>query len=90
MAPAQWLAESSRNHHYQTSINTFLRKYVVGLDMPVGVSGWAVVKARLEAVFVWDDLSREVPGASVSIHSHRGVVAISRLWDENHCCTRQK
>jgi hypothetical protein len=38
----QWFGESSRNHHFTTSVNTFMRKYLVGLDQPFGESNWAV------------------------------------------------
>ena len=30
----QWIDESSRDHHYMTSINTFFRKYVVTAPFP--------------------------------------------------------
>jgi len=73
---AQWMGESSRNHHYQTSINTFLRKYVVGLTMPPGVTGWAVVKVRPEVAGLPLSLSKEIPGASLSLDTHRGPLSL--------------
>lgn len=71
----QWLAESSRNHHYQASINTFLRKYVVGLDQPTGTAGWATVRFRPEAAATLPaDLAAALPGASVTLNTHRGRI----------------
>jgi hypothetical protein len=67
----QWVDESSRNHHYSASINTFLRKYLAGLDQPQGYSAWEVVKCRPEAA-LWGAL---LPSASASLQSHRGLVA---------------
>ena len=61
--------ETSRDHHYRASINTFLRKYVAGLDMKPGASGWSTVLVRPEAAHT------AVPSASASIESHRGTVA---------------
>ena len=36
----QWVDESSRDHHYSASINTFMRKYLAGLDQPLGSAGF--------------------------------------------------
>ena len=77
----QWLAESSRNHHYQVHIHTILRKYFAGLQMPRGGSAWDVVKARPEAALLHRSahpaLSKQLPAAAVSLYSHRGRVAVS-------------
>jgi hypothetical protein len=71
----QWLDESSRDHHYQASINTFLRKYVVGLDQPDGSFGWSTVRFRPEpAANLPDGLAVALPGAAVSIATHRGQI----------------
>ena len=77
----QWLDESSRGHHYQASINTFLRRYVAGLDMPEGIGGWSVVKVRPEASLLPPDLADEIPGASASSATHRGLVRAG--WHRN-------
>ena len=69
----QWIDESSRNHHYSASINTFLRKHLAGLDMPEGSNSWEVVKCRPEAVH-WPHL---LPTASAVLHSKRGLVSCS-------------
>lgn len=69
----QWLAESSRDHHYSATINTYLRKYVAGLDQPVGSNAWHVVKCRPEPIF-WPEL---LPTASVMLHSRRGDLGCS-------------
>jgi alpha-L-rhamnosidase len=74
---SQWVDESSRSHHYQTSISTFLRKYVVGLDMPDGAAAWSVVKARPEAALLSPKLGSLLPGAAATISSHRGIVSVS-------------
>lgn len=71
----QWVAESSRNHHYSASINTFLRKYLAGLDQPVGSNAWSIVKCRPEAAF-WPEL---LPTATAALHSRRGAVRCS--WE---------
>ena len=77
----QWLHESSRGHHYQASINTFLRRYVAGLDMPEGIGGWSVVKVRPEASLLPADLADEIPGAAASSATHRGLVHTA--WRRN-------
>ena len=64
----QWLDESSRDHHYSASINTFLRKKLAGLDQPAGSYNWATVKCRPEAAF-WPEL---LPSASAELQSRRG------------------
>ena len=69
----QWLDESSRDHHYTASINTFLRKYLGGLDQPLGAAGWRVVKCRPEAAY-WPDM---LPTASVAVGTQRGLVGCS-------------
>eukprot|EP01079_Euglenida_sp_SAG-EU17-18_P005441 gene5441-971_t len=84
----QWLAESSRNHHYQTSINTFLRKYVAGLSMPRHASGWSFVSVRPEAALLPPEMAEEIPSAAVSIESHRGVVATSWERRQRDCESR--
>jgi hypothetical protein len=66
----QWLDESSRDHHYSASINTFLRKSLTGLDMPRGASAWSAVKCRPEAAF-WPEL---LSTASAKLNSRRGPV----------------
>ena len=66
----QWLDESSRDHHYSASINTFLRKKLAGLDQPPGTYGWATVKCRPEAAF-WPEL---LPSASAKLQSRRGTL----------------
>jgi len=74
----QWLDESSRNHHYQASINTFLRKHVVGLDMPLGASAWSAVSVRPYAALpLPDDLAAALPHARVTVTAHRGVLEVS-------------
>ena len=65
--------ETSRDHHYRAAINTFLRKYVAGLDMPSGKHDWSVIKARPEAAH------STLSSASVVIETHRGVVHTS--WE---------
>ena len=69
----QWVDESSRNHHYSASINTFLRKFVAGLDQPRGSAAWAVVKCRPEAAL----LPTLLPAASATVRSARGLVGCS-------------
>ena len=69
----QWIDESSRNHHYSASINTFLRKYVAGLDQPRGGAAWAVVKCRPEAAL----LPTLLPAASAAVRTARGLVGCS-------------
>lgn len=44
----QWIAESSRDHHYQASINTCLRKYMVTTD----ASAWRFLRIRPEAALL--------------------------------------
>jgi alpha-L-rhamnosidase len=75
----QWLDESSRNHHYQASIHTFLRKYVVGLDMPSGASAWSTVIVRpYAALSLPSDLAAAIPYARISTESYRGTITV--LW----------
>ena len=69
----QWLDESSRDHHYSASINTFLRKYLAGLDQPHGATAWETVKCRPEAAF-WPEL---LSTASARLISRRGQLACS-------------
>jgi hypothetical protein len=66
----QWVDESSRDHHYSASINTFLRKMLAGLDQPHGRSAWEVVRCRPAAIF-WPSL---LPTASATLRSRRGAV----------------
>ncbi len=74
----QWLDESSRNHHYQASINTFLRKHVAGLDMPPGASAWSAVTVRpFAALPLAGDLAAALPHARATVAAHRGVVEVS-------------
>ncbi len=76
----QWLDESSRNHHYQASINTFLRKHVVGLDMPLGAAAWSTVAVRpFAALPLADDLVAALPHARATVAAYRGVVEVS--WE---------
>ena len=63
--------ETSRDHHYRASINTFLRKYVAGLDMAAGTRGWSTVKVRPEAAHL---RTAEFSSASASIETYRGTV----------------
>ncbi len=69
----QWVDESSRSHHYSASINTFLRKYLAGLDQPRGGAAWVVVKCRPEAAL----LPTLLPAASAAVRSPRGLVGCS-------------
>jgi hypothetical protein len=69
----QYLDESSRDHHYSASINTFLRKYLAGLDQPRGSVAWSVVKCRPEASL----LPTLLPAASAIVRSARGLVGCS-------------
>ena len=74
----QWLDESSRNHHYQASINTFLRKHVAGLDMPQVAAAWSTISVRPYAALPLPaDLSLALPHARVTVDSHRGVIEVS-------------
>ena len=69
----QWVDESSRSHHYSASINTFLRKYLAGLDQVRGSVAWAVVKCRPEASL----LPTLLPTASATVRTARGLVGCS-------------
>ena len=69
----QWVDESSRSHHYSASINTFLRKFLAGLDQVRGGAAWAVVKCRPEAAL----LPTLLPAASATVRSARGLVGCS-------------
>ena len=71
----QWVDESSRDHHYSASINTFLRKYLAGLDQPDGSQAWSVVRCRPEAAH-WP---RMLGTASATLKSGRGTVGCA--WD---------
>jgi len=73
----QWFDESSRDHHFSASINTFLRKYLGGLDQPYGKSGWDVIRVRPEAAHHPELLD----SASVELRSRRGTI---------HCAWRAK
>ena len=74
----QWLDESSRSHHYQASINTFLRKHVAGLDMPAGAAAWGAVAVRPYAALpLPSDLERALPHARATLRAHRGVIEVS-------------
>ena len=74
----QWLDESSRNHHYQASINTFMRKYVAGLSMPQNASAWSYVDVRPYAALpLSSDITTAVPYARVTVQAHRGIVEVS-------------
>ena len=74
----QWLDESSRNHHYQAGINTFLRKHVAGLDMPLGAAAWSSVAVRPYAALPLPaDLAAALPHARVTVESHRGTLQVS-------------
>lgn len=74
----QWLDESSRNHHYQASVHTFLRKHVVGLDMPQGAAAWSAVAVRPYAALpLAADLSAALPFARATVAAHRGVLEVS-------------
>jgi len=74
----QWLDESSRNHHYEASINSFLRKHVAGLDMPVGAAAWSAVAVRPYAALpLAADIAAAVPFARATLQAHRGLVEVS-------------
>jgi alpha-L-rhamnosidase len=74
----QWLDESSRNHHYQASIHTFLRKFVVGLDMPKGASAWSTVIVKPYAALpLPSDLATAIPYARITTNSYRGSIVVS-------------
>ena len=74
----QWLDESSRSHHYQTSIHTFLRKHVCGLDMPPGASAFSSVTVRPYAALpIAADLAAAVPLARITLAHHRGLIEVS-------------
>ena len=74
----QWLDESSRSHHYQASIHTFLRKHVAGLDMPPGAAAWSSVAVRPYAALPLPaDLAAALPHARVTLDSHRGLLQVS-------------
>ena len=66
----QWVDESSRDHHYSASINTFLRKFLAGLTQPRGKAAWEVVRCRPEAAF-WP---QHLPVASAWLSTRRGTV----------------
>ena len=70
------VCETSRDHHYQASINTFLRRYVAGLDMAHGSAGWAALRVRPEAALA---PQTALPSASATVLSHRG--AIHFAWE---------
>ena len=55
------------------SINTFLRKYLAGLDQPRGSAAWAVVKCRAEAAL----LPTLLPAAAAAVRTARGLVGCS-------------
>ena len=67
----QWVDESSRDHHYSASINTFIRKFIGGLDQPRGSIAWEVVRCKPDAAR-YPDLLGE---ASASLESRRGTVS---------------
>jgi alpha-L-rhamnosidase len=79
---AQWLTESSRDHHYQASISTYVRQYVVGLDSFTGTgegadgaSTWAF---RPEAALVREDIVAHLDNASIAARTTLGDV--SAAW----------
>ncbi len=69
----QWFDESSRDHHFTASINTFIRKYLGGLDQVYGATGWEVVRCRPEAAHH----SELLDSASVHLASRRGNISCS-------------
>ncbi len=73
----QWVDESSRSHHYQASISTFLRRYVAGLDVAPGSAGWAVVRVRPEGALLPPRLAAQLPAAAARVATHRGTVGVS-------------
>jgi alpha-L-rhamnosidase len=74
----QWLDESSRSHHYVTSIHTMLRKHVAGLDMPTGATAWSSISVRPYAALPLPaDLEAAVPHARATVESYRGVLEVS-------------
>ena len=77
----QWFGESSRNHHFQASVSTFLRKYFAGLDQPEGTSGWAVVKVQPEAAHHSDLITEWGGGANLQLRTSRGLVVCK--WESS-------
>lgn len=73
----QWLAESSRSHHYQASISTFFRKHIAGLDMVEGSCGWKHIRVRSKAIDLPLHLARQIPAVAASVKTHRGIVSVS-------------
>lgn len=80
----QWLDESSRDHHYQASINSFLRKYVAGLDMPTGASAWSSIIIRSYASLpLAPDLADALPFARATVQAYKGTIEVSWLRQTN-------
>ena len=73
----QWVDESSRDHHYEASINTFLRKKLAGLDMPGGVFAFATVLVRPEAAMLPSSMASTLLSANVTLATRRGRVAVA-------------
>lgn len=73
----QWLDESSRDHHYEASINTFLRKKVVGLDMPEHAVAFETVLVRPEAAMLPAAMSTTLPWANLTLTTRRGLVSVA-------------
>ena len=88
--------ETSRDHHYRASINTFLRKYVAGLDMALGDDdgtgtavaasrrGWSAIRVRPEAAHfnLRGAAMERLSSASASIETHRGAVHAAWKHDD--------
>lgn len=79
----QWIDESSRDHHYQASINTFIRKYIVGLESgtrsgadpsvaAMDGNAWAVVRVRPAPAAL---LNTTLLQSNVSLATRRGEVS---------------
>ncbi len=73
----QWHAESSRSHHFQSHIATYLRRFIAGLDMPSGrAAAWTTVRVRPEAAALPAGVSSLVPAAEARVETHRGSVGV--------------
>lgn len=70
----QWLAESSRDHHYQASIRTYLRQYVAGLLSSDGAATWVF---RPEAALVRADVAPTLNSASLAAQTMAGNVTVA-------------
>tara|TARA_B110000208_G_scaffold187009_1_gene244420 strand:- start:1256 stop:4174 length:2919 start_codon:yes stop_codon:yes gene_type:complete len=76
----QWLAESSRSHHYQASISTFLRAHVAGLQIARS-SGWHALVVK-PLYLRSPTLAALVPAASATVATHRGPASVR--WQRHY------